>query len=233
MATSKESNKQPKSSLVSSAVLDPNHVDIEDQGRTRRIASVTSFEDDNYSDLTKTSHQDYFRKEMAMKQEKHLLERDIDENVIFWIDVISKYAPSGSVVLPVLSFDDLLNRTEVEKRRRLLKERLQYHSRKVSQPIVILDNIPTVSSVTSGGIESLRNVILNTSSLFPQMPSEFSSVACDVQEALQQFLIEGHKVVHVDKILIKLMERPPRVNDFCETHFRNALKKLASSGKIM
>jgi hypothetical protein len=55
------------------------------------------------------------------------INRDIDKNVLYWIDVITELNFPGCVILPVVIHSDIIESDELKLRSEMLKLRLRKH----------------------------------------------------------------------------------------------------------
>lgn len=88
------------------------------------------------SDASESDDDDFLGQEEERRAEL-ALERDIDENVQFWVDCIQSSVP-GAAILPVATFDDVFqadDHYEAKRRCNILKERLLKHEARRIQGI--------------------------------------------------------------------------------------------------
>lgn len=212
-----------------------NSSSIEDQ-----LSPDYSYESDYDSD---------YEIEMMNEKRDNLIERDIDEQVMYWIDIISRGDLSNCAILPVVTFTDVLSSDEVDRRCSILMQRLLKieHDRKhgSNAPQLVFNaegHIPKLSSLSDSGINELQNCLLDIGSCRcnaqqPAFKHHFESKLCAVTVAVQEILNklrdEGSKVILFQDLLVKITEDPPDVENFSQQLILNALYFLNSIGSII
>ena len=95
----------------------------------RTLDTVLSSEEGRYSFEEYDSYEDEYDDDdleqgKSRKRQDEIILRDIDDNVLFWIDSISKKFPHACTLLPALTHRDKFDNAELERRTVMLKERL-------------------------------------------------------------------------------------------------------------
>ena len=126
---------------------------------------VYSSDEEDFSDYEYEwySDDDDSLEEYESRQEE-AINRDIDENVLFWIDIISKQFAQGCAILPVVTHRDKFDNAQVERRTNLLRNRLE---RMAPSANIVFDSkgqIPRVSCLGDGEASELHNAILDLTS---------------------------------------------------------------------
>ena len=211
-----------------------NSSSIEDQ-----LSPDYSYESDYDSD---------FEIEMMNEKRDNIIERDIDEQVMYWIDILSRGDLSNCAILPVVTFTDAISSDEVDRRCSILMQRLLKiehdgkHGSNVPQLVFNAEgNIPKLSSKSDSGINELQSCLLDigSSRCTAQQPfqhhfeSKLCAVTVAVQEILNKLRDEGSKVVLFRDLLVKITEDPPDVENFSQQLINNALYFLNSIGSIV
>lgn len=206
------------------------------RGRTFSEDSSASDYDSDYDEALKIEERD------------HLIERDIDEHVMYWINLLSNSDLSDYAIMPVVTFKDKFEEKEVERRCNLLMQRLlkiELHREGGSNhPQLVFNSkgtIPRLSSMTQDGVTELEKCLLdvanNRGSAQPLFQCHFRSKLCAVTSSVQNILsvckANGLKVVRLEDILVKLVENPPTVENFSRSLVVKALKFLSRTGSIM
>mmetsp|Transcript_693 Transcript_693/g.799 ORF Transcript_693/g.799 Transcript_693/m.799 type:complete len:1529 (-) Transcript_693:95-4681(-) len=197
--------------------------------------------DSSIRDRTSSYDSDDFDEDLYKKDE-NAIKRDIEENVIYWLDVISKHSLPGCCVLPVVTFKDELDEDEVDHRCKLLKDSLNYHTidSKAHTLKVIFDannDIPRVSTTVHGETRQFEQCLLDittdTISVFKDhLNTQLCAVTLSVQQVISSFKNEGYKVLRLEHIMVKLLENPPASNILNLSLVRDALNFLAIIGNI-
>ena len=191
-----------------------------------------------------------YHEAMARANLDRSIEKNIDDNVLYWIDVVSKYAPPGCAILPVVSFGDLFSKDEVTRRCGLLKEKILNSVQQCMQagrtpPQIIYSKektIPIFSSKLKGKevikfrnaiVEATHNTLAGKEIFGNHLGSKVSLLTQTVIHVLNSFKEDGHNIVHVDDVIGKVMENPPPVENFRTSLIFDAFKFLSSIGKIL
>lgn len=176
-----------------------------------------------------------------------VIDRDIDDNVIHWLDVIAQYRTKGSAVLPVVTFSDNFSSgnasNEALRRCEILRKKLLSHPlfhKRTRRPRILFDmkgNIPMVSSKTRQGIDNLRQTIISLSTNHEVFDRHFhtiiSPVIKEVRRVLKQLRLEGFEVVHYERFKLKVFENPPEVDILNKSILEEALEFLSSTGEVL
>jgi hypothetical protein len=185
--------------------------------------------------------------EEALQNEKidQIIQRDIDEHVMYWIDLLSNSNVSNYAVMPVVTFKDQFKESEVNRRCDLLMQRLLEleMGSKSNSPQLLFDangRIPRVSTVPHSDTIELERCLLgivHDTSKPAVFQSHFRSKLCAVTISLQNILTgfkkKGLKVIRLEDILVKITENPPSVENFSQSLILDALKFLSDTGFIM
>lgn len=184
--------------------------------------------------------EDAIRKEKRDRQ----IERDIDEHVIFWIELLSNSSINGCAVMPVVTFKDHLKPEDVEHRCKLLKQRLEKTACKPNSPRYIYDSngsVPRLSSTINDGIIELEDSILDfvyarnsaRSVFWHHFQRKIDSVITSVQNIISSYKNSGVRIIRVEDVIVKLAENPPSVQRFTQSLVLDALKFLSDTGFII
>ncbi len=179
--------------------------------------------------------------EEALRSEAvdHLIARDIDDQVIYWINLLSSSKLSDYAILPVVTFKDQFEEEEVQRRCDILMQRLNTIRSETKGPQFIFDSngsIPRLSTTTKDGIADLEECLLNlnTQSVFRNhFRTKISTVTKHIQNILSEFKHKGLKLVSLEHIIVKLAENPPSVENFSQSLVLDALHFLSSTGSII
>mmetsp|Transcript_12189 Transcript_12189/g.22846 ORF Transcript_12189/g.22846 Transcript_12189/m.22846 type:complete len:1512 (-) Transcript_12189:105-4640(-) len=174
------------------------------------------------------------------------INRDIDRNVLYWIDVIAELNFPGCVILPVVLYSDNLNVDELKQRSEMLKARLKDHRERhqASLPKIVYgtkDKVPVVVLQKDGGLDELRHEILKISSIdnvckassFKHHFKVLSPMIVSVKDAVSVFWSRNFKVVQFSELFLEISKRPPVVDNFSKELVRDALSFLSSTGDIL
>lgn len=217
--------------LQLSSLEDPNNLQADDISSNSDSSEYESDMDDPISIERRNAKRD------------RIIERDIDDNVLHWLNVIASYRTKGSAVLPVVTFADNVPTNEVSRRCDILKRKLQRHSlflKKSRRPRIIFDmngQIPIVSSKNRDGIEDLRNTIVSLSTSHEVFDRHFHTIISPVikatRQVVQQLRKDGFEIVHFEEFKIKVFENPPEVDILNKSVLEEALEFLTSTGEIL
>jgi hypothetical protein len=209
-------------------------------------SDTDSIDDDSVDELEQVERLE------KLKSKRNVIDRDINENVLYWLDVIAELNFPGCVIMPVAVHSGLLDAEEAKERCEMLKERLEDHRKcypSSSVPKVAYgskDAVPIVplredSMVADGGIDDLRRAILDVSSIdnvtkasaFRHHFKPMSPMILSVQDAISVFRSKDRKVVRFDDIFLEISKRPPIVDDFSKDLVRQAISFISSTGDIL
>eukprot|EP00979_Chaetoceros_neogracilis_P010855 scaffold2612_cov267-Chaetoceros_neogracile.AAC.48 len=206
---------------------------------------ITNESDDDSSD---GDSDDEFEKAERLETKRNAINHDIDENVLYWFDVIAELNFPGCVIMPVAVYSGSLDLDEIKQRCGMLKERLKIHQKRYqsssSLPRVTYgskDMVPVISINEDDSIDDLRRAILEVSSIdnnckasaFKDHFKPISPMILSAQDAISVFRSKGHKVVRFDDIFLEISKRPPIVDDFSKNLVREAIGFLSSTGDIL
>lgn len=180
--------------------------------------------------------------EMRMR----VINRDIDKNVLYWIDVIAELNFPGCVILPVALYSDSLGIEESKQRSEMLKARLKGHRERhqASLPKIVYgtkDKVPLVDLRRDDGLDELRHEILKISSIdnvckasaFKHHFKVLSPMILSVKDAVSVFKSRNFKVVRFSDLFFEISKRPPVADNFSKELVRDALSFLSSTGEIL
>lgn len=191
---------------------------------------------------------DEFEKAERLETKRHAINHDIDENLLYWLDVIAELNFAGCVIMPVVVNSGNLDLEEIKQRCGMLKERLESHQKRYqassSLPRItygLKDAVPIVSLNEDNGIDDFRRTILEVSSIdnlskascFKDHFKPMSPMILSVQDAISVFRSKGHKVVRFDDVFLEISKRPPIVDNFSKDLVRDAIGFLSSTGDIL
>ena len=189
-----------------------------------------------------SDYDDPIKKENLDKIKNRAIDRDIDNYVLYWLDVISQRNLPGCVIMPVVVRSDKLGDEEMKYRCDMLKKRLAHHQKLISRKIQIVfgsrDEVPTVSPTAESGMGELRHALLDISSINASVfeghfKPVLSPVILSAQEAILLFRTKAYKAVRFDDIIVEISKRPPAVENFSPRLVQDALAFLSSTGDIV
>jgi len=211
---------------------------------------ANDFVPDDYSEDSDSEYES--DEEYDKKKRDRVIQRDIDEHVMYWIRVIVEKKLSGCAIMPVVISSPLLDENEVNHRRSMLFETLaQYKPKGSIQPQIIADDkcesFPIISPNDPSGLDRLkRDALMKLNSILKDgsprnAPSDFkdhfycelSPVVISVRDAISEFKDKGFELLHFEQVYVKLAEKPPEVENFTQYHVREALSFLSSIGSII
>ena len=140
------------------------------------------------------------------KRQEEIILKDIDENVLFWIDVISKQVQNKCAFLPVLTHRDKFDSSEVERRSEMLKERLEKISASVNIFFDSNGKIPQVSCLEDQRSNELHRAILQITSEYPllkghvlknHLETRVPPVTSLVLNVVNNLKAKGRKLLHL------------------------------------
>ena len=158
---------------------------------------------------------------------------DIDENVLYWLDVIDELNFPGSVIMPVVLASNELGEKEMDNRCSMLKKRLLNH-RKDAMILFDSDKVPIVNLDEEDSLDAFRRTIISLgseSSVFENHFKQLSPAAVRTEEAISLFKSKEYNVVHFKELYLEISKR--QGDNFSEEHVRQALDFLASIGEIV
>lgn len=213
----------------------------------------TAIEDELSPDESYESDNDCYEEAIMNEKRDQQIERDIDEQVMYWIEILSKSRLSNCSILPVVTIKDALSEEEVNRRCSILMQRLvkiELDRKQGSDaPQLVFDsegNIPKLSSVSDNGVLELQRCLLdiancehdNTQPAFKHhFESKLCAVTVHVKEILNEYRVDEYgndvNIISSQELLVKLTENPPDVENFCQQLIHDALNFLTSIGSIM
>ncbi len=159
---------------------------------------------------------------------------DIDENVLYWLDVIDELNFPGSVIMPVVLSSNQLDKEETEYRCNILKKRLLNH-RKDALILFDFDKVPVVNLDEEKSLDQFRRTIISLgtdeSSVFKNHFKALSPVVVRTEEAISLFKSKEYNVVLFHDLYSEMSKR--QGDNFSEESIREALDLLSSIGEIV
>ncbi len=175
------------------------------------------------------------------KLKKKTIDYDIDENVIYWLDVIDEPNFPGTVIMPVILTSNLLDKREINYRCSLLTNRLNEYKRRLNEDekdtIILLndsDKVFVVNPDEEKALNELRHNLIsqvNNSSLFQGRFQSLSPVEIRTEEVIKHFKSKGHKIVQFDEVYTEIKKKPGE--NISEETVQQALSNLSSIGEIV
>jgi hypothetical protein len=186
-----------------------------------------------------------YEEALRNEQMQEQIESEIDDHVMYWINLLSESSLSGCAIMPVLTCMESVD--EVDLRCNLLKRRLEKYERNRKKgsdtPQLVFNsqgNITRVPSKKEGGMAELKESLLGvtngrdgTPTVFhSHLQSKLGAVLSSVQQSVSKFKEKGCKVVRLEHILVKVMETAPHVENFSQSLVVDALIFLSSIGEV-
>lgn len=218
---------------------------------SRTLDTACSSEEGGYSFEEYDSFEDEYDDDSSeqgksRKRQEEIINKDIDENVLFWIDSISKQFPRDCAFLPVLTHRDKFDNAEIEHRTAMLKERLG----KMPSANIFFDSrgkIPKVSCLEEQGSSELHKAILDITSSYPlfegnalkkHLETSIPPVTVIVKKVVTQLKAKGRTIQHIydiqQEVCAEFARNPPRsVDVFGLPQIADALRFLSCAGSIL
>ena len=202
---------------------------------------------------------DYFARDDGSKKSDRALHQHMDEHFFSWVDLLSKHAPNGCAILPVLSCDnDGYEDCDFSKRiedcynmlkQRILKERMDYEmpvddrapygyctGSQSSSPKIMFHHgkIPKIFPSNNDGAVELRNALCDLDlwgSVFQHhLHNEITPVVSCVRHVISGFKKDRYNVLPMNELFTKVMDTFPECS---LPEIIEAVQFLSSVGYVM
>lgn len=175
------------------------------------------------------NHKDHpFYTEQQRKRYEQILEWDIQDRVLSWIDYLFPNFADGSAILPVAIVPVGMEESEVQHRCNILQNQLECHpvfTRENSIKLILANNgdVSTVNLDTQEGLHELQKTITRLGVLAP-LNLQDTHFTMKVLDKIRQLKYECRKVVSVAHLLSEIKN---------EEDVMKTLQFLSSIGEIL
>eukprot|EP00555_Chaetoceros_dichaeta_P014847 CAMPEP_0198253622 /NCGR_PEP_ID=MMETSP1447-20131203/4020_1 /TAXON_ID=420782 /ORGANISM="Chaetoceros dichaeta, Strain CCMP1751" /LENGTH=1646 /DNA_ID=CAMNT_0043939363 /DNA_START=64 /DNA_END=5005 /DNA_ORIENTATION=- len=193
-----------------------------------------------------------FAEEEAVQKAEQELHHHMDEHFFSWVDLLSKRAPEGCAILPVVSFDEDCNYGSDDKeaskrirdcrdmlKRRILEERdlkaeVDVDHLNGNNIVFHCDDIPMIFPSRTNGSKELRQALKRLASwnsvFHQQLHKEITPLISCVRKIVSCYKKDGHNVLPFDDLHVKLVGISPEIT---HNEIIDALRFLSSVGDII